>query len=536
LVYTTRVVYGAQTRITARPPADTRRIAAEIVEMIRRLGVNLNPGIAGNAVVMILERHDLTNEEVMDVLQEVERYGMIVDLLQLIHDPRFRAYLMEKEVPWPYVFHNYRSNFNDSGVLFAGFLIGVGENLIDAVYAVRLVAVLAGSPFSEELADERDEFFSAIASFFDNPVVMAQAGVAQLYNTFVDHLYHLRFYEAGVILGHVTITLLTLPSAVRSLPSAARAIIRTATVLSRLTLRAVRALGVAVRDVVRFALRPRSVMVTNEGFMMMSGGDDILIIRPNGSPAGRISRDAVLREVSESGGPHGSGREPLDTPFNEAELDEWARRWDAEVEGRASSSEQTPRSVVPPFSLVELEDIVSVAIRNIRNRLGPQWLRARHYGTRLHEEVEAIIRQRHGTSAGWAISVEQKIDDFAHVPQRVKDMTIREFIQRTPALVEYEDLLERIFRSLDSRVGDKIPDLVIRNQGNLVIWDLTARLRTEHLAKSLFYAHVLRESGQFVHIGETYWRHFRRGFNPFDFYGVPSATSTARQTESASGE
>lgn len=223
LVYTTRVVHMGETEITARQPRDTGQIATEIVELIRRVGVDFSPGIVATAVLMKLEPHDLTDEEVMEVLQGVERRGVLPELLHLIHDQEFRECLHEKGVTWDYVFMNWEPRFNDSSLVFAGFVVGVGENLLDSI---RLIAVLAGSPFSEELANERDEFFAAIKAFFENPIVMAQAGIEQLYDTFVDHLYNLRFFHAGRILGHVTITLLTLPSAIRSLPSAARAIAR----------------------------------------------------------------------------------------------------------------------------------------------------------------------------------------------------------------------------------------------------------------------------------------------------------------------
>lgn len=265
----------------------------------------------------------------------------------------------------------------------------------------------------------------------------------------------------------------------------------------------------------------------------MSSGDDILIVRPDGVPAGQIARDAVLREVSEARGPSGAGRRGPLEGVSDAEIDEMLRQWEAEIETRAPPSEQAPRARAPSIGVAELEDIVAVAIGNVRARLGGQWLPARNFGTRLHDEVEAIIRQRYGNTAGWTIAAEQRIDDFAHVPQRVKDMTIREFVRQAPELAVYEDELGRIFRSLDSRVGDKVPDLVIRGQNQTIVWDLTARSTTEHLAKTLFYAHVLREGGQLVHIGETYWRHFARGFDPFGFYGATAGAGAAEQAGSS---
>jgi len=43
---------------------------------------------------------------------------------------------------------------------------------------------------------------------------------------------------------------------------------------------------------------------------------------------------------------------------------------------------------------------------------------------------------------------------------------------------------------LTKSVGDLKPDLVIRGPAT-TIWDLTSRERTEHVAKTMLYAHIL---------------------------------------------
>ena len=67
------------------------------------------------------------------------------------------------------------------------------------------------------------------------------------------------------------------------------------------------------------------------------------------------------------------------------------------------------------------------------------------------------------------------LKDMPGVPEAVKGMTIREFIGAHPEYHLPEEQLSRIFRSLDQKIGKLIPDLVIQNEAQIIVWDLTAK-------------------------------------------------------------
>jgi len=99
-------------------------------------------------------------------------------------------------------------------------------------------------------------------------------------------------FEAGRILGNVAILVLTLPEAVRAIPSLARAV-------TRLSVRAIQeTLGVSRALLRRYARSPTARMVTPEGYVLMQSGDDIVVIGREGQSA-RISREAALQEGGE---------------------------------------------------------------------------------------------------------------------------------------------------------------------------------------------------------------------------------------------
>jgi hypothetical protein len=241
-------------------------------------------------VVMLLRSAHLTSEEMMEVLRRVEEEGELANLLGLVSLPWFRQFLRSQGVSWQFIFMNWEAGVLDCGAIFAGFLAGAGETVVDAI---RLIVALVGSPFSEALAQERDQFLTAIEQFFTHPITTASEAAQTSYQSFVDHLWNLRMFEAGRMLGFAATTVLTLPSAIRSVPSLARSV-------ARMSVRAVHTgLGVSRGALMRFARNPSARFQTPDGHVLMTSGDDIVVVGREGQAA-RVSREAVLREAGEN--------------------------------------------------------------------------------------------------------------------------------------------------------------------------------------------------------------------------------------------
>ena len=268
------------------------------------------------AILSWLERESLTPTEMMDLLQRLRAHGRLGQFLNLVSHRDMRRFLREREVPWQFILQNWEPDADDSGVFFGGFIVGAGENVYDAV---RFVAVIVGSPFSEELARERDQFWEAIKLFLSSPLLLIEQGIEQLLKAVEERLWNLEFFEAGRILGNVTVVLLTLPSALRKLPDLARKVTAIVAKLARLTLREIQALGVSVEKLLDFALNPRPLLNTTNGFILMEAGEDIVLVDRASRPVGRISKGAVIQEAS--------GRTPAAALSGLARLNPRAKDW-----------------------------------------------------------------------------------------------------------------------------------------------------------------------------------------------------------------
>lgn len=176
----------------------------------------------------------------------------------------------------------------DGGVTI---LAGAVENVVDLV---TFVYAVVGSIYDPETAREMRHIVTALGQFFSHPMVTAQAGIALLRDSFVNALWELDFFEAGRIAGNVVVFLLTLPSFIKSLPRAARALVRTAVVLARLTLNEVLKLGVAMKELADMTTFSRPAMLTSAGILLMDAGEDVAVLGGGGQPIGNISKAEVL--------------------------------------------------------------------------------------------------------------------------------------------------------------------------------------------------------------------------------------------------
>jgi hypothetical protein len=154
----------------------------------------------------------------------------------------------------------------------------------------------------------------------------------------------------------------------------------------------------------------------------------------------------------------------------------------------------------------KIEDLVRESIRELRQELGRVWLPNRFFGTRLHtvvrRKLEAITPLR-----GWVIAAEQPLRTFVHLPTHVAQTSLEQYLATQAAhLAWVEKDLKRVMKNMKTLVGDLQPDLVIQGPGLVsTVWDLTARERTEHVAKTILYATILARPNQLIQIGETHW-------------------------------
>jgi hypothetical protein len=474
LVYSPRTLYMPELLVEGRPPADVAALARQVELHLDTAGSVLNPALTAYLILATLGPRQLTNEETMALLLELREDGRLGEFLNLVRLPRFRQYLRDQGVDWSFIYAHWEPSFNDSGLFFAGFLFGAGESVADAL---RLVAILIGGSFSEELAEERSALFEGVRRLVEHPVLSAVQGARQLVAAVEDALWELEFFEAGRILGNLTVVLLTLPSAIRALPRAVAALAGAAVRLATLTLAAVRQLGVSLRALAAFLREPAVRMVTAEGLTLMKVGEEVVVLDRGARPLGRLER-----------------------LFTAAEVEEWARTF-----GEPGPAPLAKAPLVAGAVLVDLEDVVRRAIAVVRARLGSQWLPPRQFGTLLHQAVEDLITATVRSGGGFRIFAEQPLRQIIRLTAEVAEMTVAEFLEARPHLRQFLHVPAEL---LEQKVGNLVPDLVILEPGGAaVVWDLTSVERVAHLAKTQLYAHLLQELGNLalVRIGETYW-------------------------------
>lgn len=258
-----------------------------------KLGLLTGTGQTVGAILSWLERENPTPTEVMEILQRLRSAGRLGKFLNLVSHRDMRRFLREKQVPWNFVLQHWEPDINDTGTFFAGFVIGAGQNVVEGI---RFVAVIIGSPFSEELARERSQFWEGISLFLSSPFLLIQQGVEQIFAEVEEKLWNLSFLEAGRVLGNVTVTLLTMVEAFHKLPDLMRKLSTLLPKLTHLTVRQIEALGISLERLRELALNPRPIAVTPDGIFMIVE-DEIVVAKDASRPAGHIPRSEVIRET-----------------------------------------------------------------------------------------------------------------------------------------------------------------------------------------------------------------------------------------------
>jgi hypothetical protein len=460
--------------VEGRPPADVDRLARHVMRVMDDAGPTPEPALTAYLILATLGPQRLTAEETMALLTRFRDDGRLVEFLNLVGLPRFRQYLRDQGIGWSFVYANWEPSFNDSGLFYAGFLIGSGESAVDAV---RLAAALIGATFSEELAQERAEFFEAVRRFIAYLVTGAVEGVRQQVKMAEDALWDLEFFEAGRILGNLAVALLASPEAVRALPRAVRGIVTSETEPTALTIAAVRRLGVPLHALAAFLREPVVRMITSEGLTLVKVAGDVIVLDRGARPLGR-----------------------LDRRFTPTRLEGWARTFNEPGAARGATAPMPAGA-----SLSGLEDVVRRAIAAVRSRLGMPWPPPRQFGPALHQAVDELITTTMKAPGSVRIFAEQPVRRITQLSANVAEMTVAEFVNARPQLRQFL----RVPAELpEHKIGDLVPDLVIHELGgSAVVWNLTSVQQPTHLAKTQLFAQVLQELGNLglVRIGVTHW-------------------------------
>ncbi|MFE7546758.1 hypothetical protein [Streptomyces gardneri] len=503
LAYTGDFTTLREITIVGRRPGDFRAVAALIAADLER-GLS---GAPSSVVTATMKAHlkGLDHDELMACFEELRRLGKLGETLALVRVRAFRTFLHERQVPWTYVFANWEPNAADGAQVVAGILWGVGEF---EYQALELLGMLAGSGFSERLAQERHQLWTALVACVTHPLVTAEQGLRQLRDAFVEKLEQLEFFDAGRIIGQVLMALLALPEVIKSLPRIGKGAVRAVVAFNRIGVAVLDRIGLRLMDVIRFLLSERPTLVTPDGVLLSLGaGDDILAAGAKAKGTWVFSANEVGKVLE---------GERLFTPAEVEELDGMLDEVKGKTPPKAHPHEPPTAPTVGAegagavvLSVEALEDLVAQAVAELGTVPGSAELSNAVRGTKLHSAFARLVRVRFPGS-GLTVVSETSLRAFARLPAEILDMQIETYVTRTPGVAELERQLKPLFTNdgVPRLIGDLKPDLVVRAPGRLVVFDLASVERVHHMAKNMLYMILLREAGEVVFVGETYWRHF----------------------------
>ncbi|MFE7580865.1 hypothetical protein ACFU5Y_04770 [Streptomyces gardneri] len=491
LAYTGDITTIREVTIVGRRPRNPRAVAAGIADVLHHL-----TGAPGSVAAATLKGflRDLDDDEVMACFEELRKLGCLGETLALVRVRAVRAYLKERNVPWSYIFGNWKPNPSDATAVFSGVLWGAGESF-SAV--VDLISTLGS-------AEARREIWKAAVTAVEHPLITGQEGLRALRDTFWEHLERLEFFDAGRFLGQLVVAVMTLPEAVRSLPKLAESAVRVIAAFNRIGVAVLDRIGLTLRDVVRFLLTEHRVTVTDTGITLIMSGDDILVSGPKVNGTAALAHGEILQAIKKS---------DLPTVFSDAEVDAWLKQAEEHLKGppvKPGAATGATAAGEAVLTVEALEDLVGATIAELAAVPGSATLDNSRRGTELHRIFSRLVQEQLPHSGLHLVS-ETSLRAFARLPAEILDLPIEEYVRRTPALMVYERELRPLFKNPKTGevrlIGGLKPDLVVRAPGQLVVFDLTSIGVGKHLAKDILYTHLLHESGEIARVGETYWRH-----------------------------
>lgn len=371
-----------------------RRVAAVLDETSRGLAAFGGTSTAVGAMLSWLERESLTAAEVMEVLGHLRTSGHLAAFLNQVSHRDLRRFLREKQVPWHFVLQNWEPSVNDSGLFFAGFVVGAGESLTELL---RLVVAVVGSPFSAELAAERDKFWGSVRflaspefaallrQFAASPGELARLGLDRYASEVESRLWNLEFYEAGRLLGYTLATVLTVLGALKKLPALLRTLSKIARELAEISLAQLRQLGAPLSRLREFLTSPAQQLVTPEGFVFAKAADEVVVIDRAARPVGKLQASKALRELA--GGADEAAPTAAKTLHGFARLNQGALAW-----LDANDLLALARRVLRRPGIRHLDEIIDAINRLYScqdfDKVAGLWLRGLKGSTVLHRNME----------------------------------------------------------------------------------------------------------------------------------------------------
>lgn len=262
-------------------------------------------------------------------------------------------------------------------------------------------------------------------------------------------------------------------------------------------------------QVPKIALAAEVPVMTARGELMLS---KVAVVVDVSSPAaastlvGTQAMRVAATGGGGSGGPGGSGggKKPDFKDLSEKEIDKALEP----LEGKQPKAPQKgggSKKAPPRVPQLAVEDVVAEGVKRLKAQ-GVSGLGPREYGTKLHAAVREIVLEKTGQPpAGWTVAADEQLGKVVKLRPKFADLTVQQYM-KTWGMTERFPALPEKFRN--TVVKNLKPDVYVRApDGRALVWDLTSKLDSVHLAKTMFYAELIgRELGGFFRISESYWR------------------------------
>jgi hypothetical protein len=226
------------------------------------------------------------------------------------------------------------------------------------------------------------------------------------------------------------------------------------------------------------------------------GSQAIAMTATGGGPGGSTaSNTSAAEELAKASG------KDIDQAL--APLDEAAAK--APPGSAKATGSKGARGKAVPVKPLPVEDVVAEAAARLKAQ-GVRGLPPAEYGTKLHAALRQVVLERTGQSpAGWTVLADEPIGKVLKLRPETVGKTVQEYLRVHGVADRYPGLSQE-FRS--TLVEALKPDVIVRApNGQSLVWDLTSKLASDHLAKTMFYAELVgRELGGLIRISESYWR------------------------------
>jgi hypothetical protein len=198
-----------------------------------------------------------------------------------------------------------------------------------------------------------------------------------------------------------------------------------------------------------------------------------------------------------------------------------ARKMSAEALERAQLEEEISKALDKAFAdtaggtaastgrkaavkTIKVQDAIDAALRDMKGKWSGHMAEK---GTKLHAALARRLKAM-DLPAKVQMQVEQKLKNVYKLPSNVENMTVRDWLKFEgkgggAAHGWLADALEK--RVLDTTVGNLELDAIFTIDGHTIVFDLTTRQESSHLAKTLLYTVIGSEDNRLYRIQEYYW-------------------------------